>query len=152
MEIKTFADLIEWTRLWHLHLSDCLNGCAVKHQDERAKMLLGYIAGHELEIGQIVTEFEKQANANTLNTRVYDYVDHKPVKFHQSCDGHYSNLTPDQICREIFEFHDQVIALYDNLSGKAEIVEAKELADALLAMEQHEAKRLATQIGRIDEG
>ena len=42
--------------------------------------------------------------------------------------------------------------MYDNLSGKAEIVEAKELADALLAMEQHEAKRLATQIGRIDEG
>jgi|TARA_R110000796_G_scaffold240358_1_gene361378 hypothetical protein len=35
--------------------------------------------------------------------------------------------------------------------GKAEIPEAKELLQSLLAMEQNESMRLARQIGRMDD-
>jgi len=55
------------------------------------------------------------------------------------------------ICREVFDFHDQIIDLYQTLVGKAEIPEVKELMESLLTMEQNESKRLASQIGRMDD-
>ena len=51
----------------------------------------------------------------------------------------------------MFDFHDQLIDLYDSLAGKAEIPEAKELAESLRAMEENEAMRLARQIGMMDD-
>ncbi len=40
MEIKTFADLIDWTRQLHAHLARCLKESAGQHPDERASALL----------------------------------------------------------------------------------------------------------------
>ena len=57
----------------------------------------------------------------------------------------------DDIVREIFDFHDQVMELYDALIGKAEIREAKSLLEDLKALEEHEAMRLASQIGRMND-
>ena len=57
----------------------------------------------------------------------------------------------EDIAREVFQFHDQVMDLYDSLIGKAEIPEAKSLLEDLLALEEHEAMRLASQIGRMQD-
>lgn len=153
MDIKTFDDLISWARDLHTNLSRCLSECSTKNQDERASALLAYLADHESELARITAEFEKQADPKALQTRIYDYLDneHKRIKAHQSCDGHYANLDFDRIEREIFAFHDQLIDLYDSLAGKAEIPEAKELVESMQAMEEHEAKRLASQIGRMND-
>ena len=63
----------------------------------------------------------------------------------------YAALGFNEICREIFDFHDQVTDLYRNLVGKAEIPEARELLESLLELEQHEAMRLVRQTGRMDD-
>jgi hypothetical protein len=41
--------------------------------------------------------------------------------------------------------------LYDSLIGKAEIPEAKSLLEELKALEEHEAMRLARQVGRMED-
>ncbi len=153
MDIKTFEDLIIWARELHTNLSQCLSECSTKNQDERASSLLNYLANHESELARITEEFEKQADPKALKTRIYDYLDreHKRIKAHKSCDGHYANLDFDGIEREVFAFHDQLIDLYDSLAGKAEIPEAKELVESMKAMEEHEAMRLASQIGRMND-
>ncbi len=153
MDIKTFEDLITWARDLHTNLSQCLSECAAKNQDERASALLTYLADHESELARITEEFEKQADPKALKTRIYDYLDneHKRIKAHQNCDGHYASLDFDGIEREVFAFHDQLIDLYDSLAGKAEIPEAKELVESMKAMEEHEAMRLASQIGRMND-
>ncbi|WP_254436461.1 hypothetical protein [Vreelandella aquamarina] len=68
-----------------------------------------------------------------------------------TCDAPYSTLSVDDICREVFDFHEQTINLYRTLVGKAEIPEAKELLDSLLALEEHEAMRLVRQTGRMND-
>lgn len=153
MDIKTFEDLITWARELHANLSRCLSECSTKNPDERAQALLTYLADHESELARITDEFEKQADPKALKTRVYDYLnnEHKRIKAHESCDGHYANLDFDGIEREVFAFHDQLIDLYDSLAGKAEIPEAKELVESMRAMEEHEAMRLASQIGRMND-
>ncbi|MDF0749408.1 ATPase [Marinobacter sp. 71-i] len=153
MDIKTFEDLIEWARQLHGHLSRCLSESSTENQGERARALLAYLADHESELERITAEFEKQAETKALKTRLYDYLnsEHHPIKTHRTCDGHYDDLDFDGIVREIFDFHDQLIDLYDSLAGKAEIPEAKELVESLRAMEEHEAMRLARQIGMMDD-
>ncbi len=151
MEIKTFADLIDWTRQLHAHLARCLKESAGQHPDERAGALLDYISTHESLLEKAVAEYEKQADPKAMHTRLYDYGVHKPIERNRTCDIHYKELDFAGIEKEIFDFHDQVMDLYDSLIGKAEIPEAKALLEDLKALEEHEAMRLARQIGRMDD-
>ncbi len=82
---------------------------------------------------------------------MYDYLSHNPIKTHRTCDEPYTKLDFDGICREVFDFHDQIMDLYKTLIGKAEIPEAKELFESLLAMEENESMRLARQVGRMQD-
>lgn len=151
MEIKTFSDLIDWTRQLHAHLARCLHESADKHQNERTSALLDYISSHETLLEQAVSEYEKQADPKAMHTRLYDYGVHKPIEKNRTCSADYSEMAFDDIVREIFDFHDQVMELYDALIGKAEIREAKSLLEDLKALEEHEAMRLASQIGRMND-
>lgn len=53
MQIKIFAELIEWTRILHANLAYC----ASRHPDERASLLLEYLAAHEAEMEKMVAAF-----------------------------------------------------------------------------------------------
>ena len=151
MEIKTFEDLIDWTRQVHSRLAENLHESAGIAQNDRVRALLDYLSEHESLLAKTIAEFEKQADSKALKTRLYDYANHRPIKTHQSYDTHYADLDFEAIEREVFAVHDQVMALYDTLIGKAEIPEAKSLLEDLQALEQHEAMRLARQIGRMDD-
>src|SRR5690554_351599 len=80
MEIKTFADLIDWTRQLHAHLARCLHDSAGQHKDERASALLDYISSHETLLEKAVAEYENQADPKAMQTRLYDYGVHNPSK------------------------------------------------------------------------
>ncbi|WP_375183272.1 ATPase [Marinobacter sp.] len=151
MEIKTFEDLIDWTRQLHAHLARCLHESAKLNNDERASALLDYLAGHEALLEKAVGEFEKQADRKAMDTRLYDYLNHKPIGPSADSYTHYASMSFRDIAAEVFQFHDQVMDLYDSLIGKAEISEAKALLEDLLSMEEHEAMRLSSQIGRMED-
>lgn len=146
MEIKTFEDLIEWVRQLHAHLAESLRESAAGNADERARALLNYLSDHEDKLVGITAEFERQADPKAMKTRLYDYIEHKSLNGRKP-DTHYAGLSYDDICREVFEFHDEVIALYKALASKAEIPEARELMEELQEMEEHEAMRMARQSG-----
>jgi hypothetical protein len=137
MDIKTFGDLIDWTRQLHAHLARCLHESATRTRDERAGALLDYLSKHETLLEKAVAEFERQADPKALTTR--------------TCETHYEALDFEGIEREVFDFHRQVMDLYDSLIGKAEIPEAKSLLEELKALEEHEAMRLARQVGRMED-
>lgn len=149
MEIKTFEDLIDWTRQRHDHLARCLHDAAEKHSNERASALMDYVASHETRLANAVVEFEKQADPNVMQTRLYDYQKHTPFTPGVACDPRLTTMSFDDIAREVFAFHDEVMELYKTLIGKAEIEGAKTLLEDLLALEQHEAMQLSSQIGRM---
>lgn len=151
MEIRTFSELIEWTRQLHENLAQCLSHCASRHGDERASLLLDYLASHETEMEKMVASFERQADSKVSGTYVYDYIPHNPITTHLVCDDHYAKLDADAIRAEVVDFHNQIINLYRTLLGKAEIPEAAELMQSLLDMEEHETKRLVYQVARMDD-
>lgn len=154
MSIKTFGELIDWTRQLHQHLARCLAQGASQHKEERARMLLKYLAAHEAEMGRVVSEFERRAASEALNTYVpylYAELEQRPIRTHSACDVNYASLSIDDISREIFDFHDQVMGFYRRLSNDAQIPEAKELLESLLEFERHETMRLARQTESIND-
>jgi len=151
MQVKTFSDLIGWTRELHAKLAKCLSHCASRHEDERASQLLDYLAAHEVEMEKMVAGFEQQADPKAGRTYVYDYLPHNPVTTHLDCDDHYAKMDIASIEAEVFDFHEQIISLYRTLTEKAEIPEVAELMQSLLDMEEHETKRLVRQVGRMED-
>ncbi|MBK1886303.1 MULTISPECIES: ATPase [unclassified Marinobacter] len=151
MEIKTFEDLIDWTRQLHAHLARCLHDAAEKHSNERASALMDYVASHETLLAKAVAEFEKQADPKVLKTRLYDYQTHKPFTPGAACDPRLTTMSFDDIAKEVFTFHDEIMELYKTLIGKAEIEGAKTLLEDLLSLEQHHAMQLSSQIGRMND-
>lgn len=151
MEIRTFEDLIEWARQLHGHLSRSLDECSGRNENERASALLHYLSEHEAELERITAEFERQADPKALKTRLYDFVRHHAFQTDRKTDAHYATLGFDDIAREIFAFHDELIALYESLVRKAEIPEVAELMASLLAMETNEYMRLARQVLSMDD-
>ena len=151
MEIKTYADLIDWTRTLHSHLARCLAESATEHEEIRARSLLDYLATHEGVLEKTVEGFESEADQRALKTYVYDLLSHKPIQTHRTCDHPYTKLDFDGICREIFDFHDQVTSLYQYLADEAEIPETQELMENLLNLERHEAMRMAREVGRMQD-
>lgn len=146
MDIKTFEDLIDWSRELHQHLSRCMKDSARSQPDDKARALLDYLADHEKALEQMVGRFEQETDQKALNTHVYDYLSNGPVRSHRTCTVPYAELDYEAICREVFDYHTQLINLYHSLIGKAETATSRELMMSLLELEEHEAMRLAKQL------
>ena len=149
MKVQTISDLIDWTRVMHHRLAERLAHCSTQSEQEMAKMLLSYLADHEATLEKIVDGFEKRADPKVLNTWVYAYLGHEPIDPHRTCDLPFAQMSFDEICGSVFDVHNQAIDLYRNLLGRANVPEAQELLQALLAMEEHETMRLAKQTNRM---
>lgn len=151
MAIRTLSELIDWTRQLHERLAKCLAQCSSKNEEERARGLLDYLAKHEAEMERMVQGFENQAESKVMRTYIYDYLSHQPIQTNLSCDLAYAKMSFDDICAEVFDYHQQVIALYRDLEERVDIPEAKDLLHSLLEMEEHEAMRLSRQTGRMSD-
>ncbi|WP_422378298.1 ATPase [Roseibium sp.] len=151
MKVKTISDLIDWTRLMHRQLGERLTTGSALHDQEMARMLLSYLADHEAALEKIIEGFEQGADLSALNTWVYDYLSHEQIDLKRSCDVPFEKMNFNEICLTVFDVHNQAIDLYRDLLRRADIPEAKELLQALLAMEEHETMRIAQQTGRMQD-
>ncbi|MFN3132498.1 ATPase [Roseibium sp.] len=149
MKVSKISDLIDWTREMHSQLAQSLSSGSLQHDKEMASMILSYLADHERSLAKVIDGFEHHADPKALNTWVYDYLEHKPLDLSRSCTAPFSKMTFDEICRTVFDVHNQAIDLYRELLGRADIPEARELLQSLLEIEEHETMRLAQQTNRI---
>lgn len=151
MEIKTYEELIDWVKNMHKLLASTLREGAEGNSNEQAQALLNYLSDHETELERITAEYERQAAPNTLHTRLYDYLTQSPVRVPDPRDSHFSTLSFDDICREIFAFHDRIINIYRSLDEQTGVDETHDLVQSLRQMEENEAMRLARQIANSQD-
>lgn len=151
MKIQTFEDLINWTGTLHQTLGECLAHCADENETTLTHWLMTYIADHEARLTKAVEGFRQQADPGALHTMVYDFLEHQPLDPHKACDKAFGQMSFDEICQSVFEFHNQAIELYRYLLSRADIPEARELLEELLAMEEHDTLLLAHQTNRMHD-
>lgn len=151
MESETFAEVLEWTRQLHTDLAEVLARCAGTNEDERARMLLNYLAEHEIEMADSVAAFASRADAKALETHVYHYISHKVIESERICTAPYDKMSFDEISQLVFGLHDDVLELYRTLLAKADIPELATLLEGLVQLEEQQVMLMVTQAGRMND-
>lgn len=151
MQIETLKDILHWTKGFHQHLSQCLSHCAKKNTNERAKMILTYLADHESSLVRTINSFETSDSKHALNTWCYEYVNKQPIVQNNYCDSPFAELDAAQIMEVIVDQHQQVIQLYRDLASQAVILSAQEMLASLRSVEEHEMMRMVQSVNRFSD-
>lgn len=149
MKLETLKDVLHWTGEFHRQLALHLMSGAKVRQDVRVQWLLEYLAAHERLLQHTLLGFQQQASVNALNTWCCEYLDKQPVRLILALE--FSKMSSAEIVAEVMAQHERLIGLYRYLLAKADTESARELLGQLLALEQHEAMRMARDAGRLDE-
>lgn len=150
MANKTLHELILWTQNFHLELSACFERAAKQTQDERAKLLLEYLAGHESTLAQMVFDFGESAKSTALNTWVSDYDKQFPPSHHDKRNQPYATMTTAEIMNELHEQHSRLLARYENLESSVEGSSA-DLLRNIIDLEKQESLRMAQSANRLED-
>lgn len=151
MAIETLRDVLSWTETFHKQLSECLSQEAATSADERAKMILSYLADHEAQLTKVIEGFEQNGKESVLNTWCYEYVQKYPITRRSHANAPFSELDAVQIMDVVIDQHQQVIELYRYLASRAETTSTKEMLSALSSMEEHEIKRMVQSSNRLSD-
>ena len=151
MKVETLRDILHWTRELHQYLADCTEHCATRNENQRAKLLLQYLADHERKLAHTLERFEQTASQNALNTWVYDYFGERPMTRHASCDGPFSAVGAHEAMAEVMKLHEEVLSLYHYLQGRADTASMRELLDELTDLEEHQAMQMTHDANRFED-
>ncbi|WP_258807669.1 ATPase [Pseudidiomarina sp. CB1] len=151
MQVETIRDVLHWTIAFHENLRDCLQHCAQLNKDERAKLILRYIAEHEDSLARIVKGFANTAEAKALNTWCYDYIDKHPIIHHGHCESPFQALDMPHIMEKTVDHHTHVIELFEHLHTRVDIDSAKELLQTIQNVEENEIKRMVQTANRFSD-
>ncbi len=151
MQIETLKDVLHWTRKFHQQLSQSLSNSVDKNTDERARMVLEYLADHEKTLDKVISGFEKSGDEDALNTWFNEYVNKSPVLQNVHTNTPFANMDAAQIMEVVADQHQQAIELYRYLARRADIDSAKDMLESLLSLEEHEIMRMTQSTNRFSD-
>ncbi|MFT4810112.1 MAG: hypothetical protein ACI9LX_003470 [Paraglaciecola sp.] len=151
MQVETIRDVLNWTVLFHKNLKISLKHSSKQNKDERARMILSYLSGHEESLEHIVQGLENAADEKALNTWCFDYIEKHSIIEYVHCDSLFEELDIPHIMEKIVNHHEQVIELYIHIYSRVDIDSAKKLLDAIKDIEENEIKRIVQSTNRFSD-
>lgn len=150
MPNRTLHDMIDWTRNFHQHMHAILSQSAQQTKNERARMLLEYLAEHEHTLAHTIRRFDETASDTASNTWVSDYKEQFPPSEHDHPDRPYASMTTEEIMHAVNEQHLRVIGRYQNLKDFVQGA-AQDLIEQIVEMEEQEIQRMAQSANRLED-
>lgn len=150
MQMEPLKEVMHWTQAVHHELAHSLRDTAAK-RDERARLLLEYLAEHEKNIEHLLRRFERLADREVLNTWYLEYINKEPVPDHRRITEEYRDKDAEAIYHNVMMQHEKIIELYKFLRSHAETEESRELLQHLVDLEQHEAMRMSQSANRFSD-
>ncbi|WP_425397237.1 hypothetical protein [Aeoliella sp.] len=146
MASEQVRNVLRCTRGIHERAAIFFTHLAKRCQQERARMLLDYLAGHERHLADAILETEAGAGDKILGTWVTTT---KPVAHLVDQmdwdEAHNEGASFDELVETGLEIANRVIEVYDDLARRAEPAWVQEIFFQLLDMEQQEEKLMAKQ-------
>lgn len=149
MSLETVKDILDWTQKLHQKLSDAYEEAAEEIGDERASMLLKYVAEHERVLSESITRFEKDSNVQLMDTWFQEYVDNLPFMIHSPPVSGFPTSDPAAIIEMTIKAHQSLIDMYKEFAELAKTAKVKELFEEMLFLENSELKRMVTSMQRM---
>ncbi len=151
MRAETLKDVLIWTKDFHQHMASRLTDCADRHGDQRASLLLQYLAEHEQTLTETADRYTSEGNQKALDTWCYDHIDQSAIVYRDLCNTDFATMDVDSIIKRVAEEHDEIVSLYRYLKERAEIPEAEELMDEMLSLEEHEVMLMMQAANRLQD-
>lgn len=138
--------VLKGTRSIHERAARYFAHLAMRCQQQRAKMLLDYLAGHERHLADAILQAEAGASEKILGTWVTTTVPVAHLIDQMDWDeAHNEYASCDELVEKGLNIANQVIEVYDELARRAEPAWLQELFSNLLDMEQQEERLMAKQ-------
>ena len=150
MQTETYDDILRWTSELHDIIADQLAQALTPETDQRSRWLMEYVASHERELAGTVRRYREQAGKSASRTWLYEHIG-EDVPPNSRWELTFADKSFDQISRQIFDLHAQLVEVYTSMSGRAPIPAAVELMNNMLTLEQGATRRLAEQCGRLND-
>jgi hypothetical protein len=151
MKIETLRDVIHWARTVHLQLSNSLSESQDNTVDERAKLVLSYLAGYEKKLATVVAGFEEKGNERALNTWCIDYLNTFKRENGEFSDTSFDDLDTQEIIAAVVEHHQYLLSLFNFLARQSVTSPTKELMESLSSFEEHETMKMVQATNRFDD-
>ncbi len=150
MSNVTLRDLVKETQQFHQDMAESLELAATKTDDERTRMLLQYLVGHENELARMVGRYAENASDTALNTWVSAYTEQYPQPDQPFQAPSFERMDTADIMTAVQEQHDRVINLYEHQEDFLQS-SAHELVRDVRHLETHELQRIAQGTNRLED-
>ena len=149
--METVKNILDWTQKLHQRLSDAYGEAAEEIGDERASMLLKYVAAHERVLSESITRFKKDSNVQLMDTWFLEYVGNVPFMIHSPPVSGFPTSDPAAIIEMTIKAHQSLIDMYKEFAELAKNSKVKELFEEMLFLENSELKRMVTSMQRMTD-
>lgn len=154
MQVTNFTQLIDWTRQLHQHLASALAQGGEQQQNKRTQLLLEALAEQEQRLSHTIKTFERTNDTEALDAYIpylYSAFEQRPIDTQRIYAQSYSELSITEISEVIFDVHDQVIDLYQQLVNESQVPEAQDILKSFLVLEQDAVKELANKFEGMND-
>ncbi len=146
--MKTFEcvrDVFDNIRHFHEKTGRLYRELSDRTQNARAKMLLSYMADHEVSLDRTLTIYQTEGTASVLNTFFQYTTEETPEKFIANLDLKQDPTADDvvEICMKIDKY---LACLFEQLAAVADAqgsIKVREALENLVEMELEAKKKLA---------
>lgn len=145
MEPKTLDTIFSETDAFHKRLVAHLRRCKDQAPNERERMLLDFICGHEHWLACSLEGLEHSQYESALDTWFYEYTDRHAILFSNPEDIPFEQMNYDDICEKIRLINNDIIDLFKHLKKRAESKSGEEALDQLLTHLTTNAKNLSQE-------
>lgn len=149
MSNKTLQEIVLWTEQFHLGMSRSLQLANVQ-ANERERLLLEYLIGHEQELAQLVKRIGENASETARNTWVSAYTEQYPPEKYSLPVLDLKGKDTNEIMAEVQQQHERIINIYRHLKDFVES-SANELVSDLWQLETREMLRIAQSANRLED-
>lgn len=151
VKVRSLIEVLQWSREFHRLLFESLHHCASQHGNDSIRLVLDYLAEHESTLHRVLSEFESTTAPALLIRACEAYLTRRPLLALPQCDQPFSGMTSLEIMAAVMEQHKQVIELYRHLYDSADTPDTRDLLGELVALEEHEAMRMAQNVNRLQD-
>lgn len=151
MTVETVKDVLEWTRELHQKISDTYAETASEIGDERAAMLLKYIAEHEKTLADAIAKFEEHSSATLMDTWFQEHLEKNPFMQNFQAFSNFHPVDTTEIMKITVDAHQALIGMYKEFADLAKTSHLKDLFGNLADMEMGEMMRIVTSGERMSD-
>ncbi len=138
MEFKQISDILDWSQAIHAELAERYQSLAGELTQQRAVLLLDYLADHQKQLETSVELLKEDISPGLLNTWTRtELADAFPSSL-MELRNQLTTLSTEDILTLCIDYHDRLIKLYNELSQTADLDSSRELFENLADLEHHE--------------